>query len=134
MIAKLSYPISKSETVKVVVNNVNSRQFKFTDNETTLNGKKFKGLLIHSQALTASFDGDQVVPDAAVKKSFLTLSTMAGEQIIRRLPLEIISNTNGISFLELNNLDIDLRKSFIELGDATGITNGMVFVITIFFE
>ena len=134
MFGKNSYPVKRSETVKVLINNVNTRQYKFSDNETTLVGRKFKGIIVHTAALTKSFDGDDLVTDAIAKKAYVTLSDRDNNQMIKRLPLEVFFNSNGVIFIELDNLEIDLRKSFIDLQDTTGATAGMAFVFTFFYE
>ena len=134
MIGKNHFKVKRSETVKVLVNNINSRQYKFSDNETTLIGKKFKGMIVHTAALSKSFDGDDMVPDVIAKKAYVTLSDPDNHQVIKRLPLETWYNSNGIIAIELDDLNIDLRKSFIDLQDTNGLTAGMAFVVTFFYE
>ncbi|HRD42195.1 MAG TPA: hypothetical protein PLN30_00515, partial [Ferruginibacter sp.] len=56
--------IALSETVEVVVNNPNSRQYKFSDNETTLDQVIVTGISINTDALVRTFSGRTVMANA----------------------------------------------------------------------
>lgn len=134
MFGKVATPIKRSETVTVKVLNVNNRQYRFSDSETILSGRKFKAMIVHSESLVKTVDNDPIVPNAIQKRGYLTLSDKDNNQFIKRLPLESFFNDNGVIFLELADLNVDLRKSFIDLSDTTGLTADMAFVITFFFD
>lgn len=128
-----TFAFKRSETLEVFINNTSTSQFKFTDNETTLDGIHVVGLIVQTQAVGTTFGGKQVVPDAIAKRAFLTLATSGNNQRIKRIPLENFFANNKV-VLEFNKLDVDLRKSFIELQDRTGLTTDMAFLITFFYE
>lgn len=127
------FPFKRSETVQVVINNVNTAQFRFSDNESTLQNVRVYGIQIHSAALSKSFEGNNVLADAIQKKAFITLSDKTEKALVKRLPLETFYNDQKF-MLELDGLEIDVRKSFIELQDRAGVVAGDCFVATFFFE
>ena len=127
------FPFRRSETIEVVVTNINVAQFRFSDNETTLQDVKIFGIQVHSQNLAKSFAGNTVLSDAIQKKAFLTLVDKAEKALLKRLPLETFYNDQKF-MLELDGLEIDIRKSFIELQDRTGVVANNCFVLTFFFE
>jgi len=128
-----SFPIKRSETISVVVYNTNVSQFRFSDNESTLQNVRVFGIQVHSAALSSSFEGNHVLSDAIQKKAYLTLSDKTEKALLKRLPLETFYNDQKF-MLELNGLEVDIRKSYIELQDRTGVNTNDCFVITIFFE
>lgn len=127
------FPIKRSETIQVVVNNAAASQFRFSDNESTLQNVRIYGIQVHSAALSKSFEGNNVLADAIQKKAFLTLSDKSEKAIIKRLPLETLYNDQKF-MLELDGLAIDIRKSYVELQDRAGVNVNDCFVFTIFFE
>lgn len=128
-----AYPLKRTETLEVPINNTSSPIFKFTDNETTLDNIVVTGIVINSEAVSQTFSGKSVVPDAIAKKAFITLADSNNNQLVKRLPLEVIMQDQKF-FLELNRLRVDVRKSFIELQDKTGLTTNHAFLVTFFYE
>lgn len=127
------FPFKRSETVEVVVNNVNSAQFRFSDNESTLQNVRIYGIEFSSQAQSKSFSGKSVLSDAIQKKAFLTLCDKTEKAIFKRLPVE--SFFIDRSFMkELDGIEIDVRKSYIELQDRAGVVVDDCWVVTFFFE
>lgn len=127
------FPIRRSETVEVPVNNSASAQFRFTDNETTLDRIRVYGVAIHTAALSKSFSGKTVLSDAIQKKAFLTLVSNDTSTPVKRLPLETFYADQKF-MIELDGIEVDVRKSFIELQDRTGVNNGDCFVVTFFYD
>ncbi|RTL56240.1 MAG: hypothetical protein EKK37_17355 [Sphingobacteriales bacterium] len=128
-----TFPIKRSETIQVPINNVNVSKFQFTDNETILDSIKVKGIIIHTESVSTTFEGKTVVPNTIQKKAFLTLADKKQKQHIKRLPLE--SFFDDQRFLKpLDNIEVDVRKSFIELNDRAGLTTDMAFLVTFIFE
>jgi hypothetical protein len=127
------FPLRRSETVEVKIDNVSNSQYRFSDNETTLQNVKLYGIQVHSQSLSKSFQGNTVLADAIQKKAYLTLTDRNQQAIIKRIPLETFFNDQKF-MLELDGLDIDVRKSFIELQDKAGVNVNDCFVLTFFFE
>jgi hypothetical protein len=112
--------IARSETVEVIIANVNSRQYKFSDNETTLDKVVLQGIAINTDALSKSFSGRTVMPTAEVKKGYLTLSTPDTKTPIKRIPLEIFfQNTSFVTYFE--DMLIDLRKSTIDFPNSSAL-------------
>ncbi len=128
-----NFPIKRTETISVVVYNNAASQFRFSDNESTLQNVRVYGIQVHSQALSKSFEGNTVLADSIQKKAYLTLSDKTEKALLKRLPLETFFNDQKF-MLELNGLEVDIRKSYIELQDRTGVNNNDCFVLTIFFE
>lgn len=127
------FPFKRSESVEVVINNVNSAQFRFSDNESTLQNVKVYGMQFHSQALSKSFSGKTVLGDTIQKKAFLTVTDKQEKAIFKRLPVETFFNDQKF-MLELDGVELDVRKSFIELQDRAGVNADDCFVVTFFFE
>lgn len=127
------FPLRRSETVEVPVNNTASAQFRFTDNESTLDRIKVYGVLIHTESLSKSFSGKTVLSNAIQKKAFMTLSTGDTSMPIKRLPLETFFNDQKF-LIEFDGIEVDVRKSFIELQDRTGVNAGDCFVVTFFYD
>lgn len=127
------FPFKRSETIEVLINNISSSQFRFSDNETSLQNVRVYGIEVHSEALSKSFAGNTVLSNAIQKKAFLTLVDKAEKALLKRLPLETFFNDQKF-MLELDGLEIDVRKSFIELQDKTGVVVNTCFVLTYFFE
>lgn len=127
------FPFRRSETIEIVVNNVNNAQFRFSDNETTLQDVKVFGIAVHSQNLSKSFSGNTILSDAIQKKAFLTLVDKAEKALLKRLPLETFYNDQKF-MIELDGLEVDIRKSYIELQDRAGVVVNNCFVLTFFFE
>src|SRR5438093_13287373 len=99
--------IKYSETVEVSVGNINSRQYKFFANETTLDKAIVIGVSLHTAALVKSFSGKDIISDANLKKGFLTLSTPDNEYPIKRLPLEtFFNNQNFVLFIDPTLIDL----------------------------
>ena len=127
-----------SETIECVVLNLNSRQYKFSDNETTLDKAVIIGIAVHTEALSKSFSGRTVMPNAEMKKGYLTLSTPDTKYPICRLPLEtFFNNQNFVLFTE--PLLIDIRKSFIDFPNSSALAlpgDGLGFSvpISIFYQ
>jgi len=130
--------IALSETVEVVVNNPNSRQYKFSDNETTLDQVIVTGISINTDALVRTFSGRTVMANAEMKKGYLTLSTPQSKYPIKRLPLEtFFNNQNFILFFE--DKLVDFRKSFIDFPNSGALVmpgDGLGFAvpITIYYK
>lgn len=137
----MSFQIQKiqlSQTVEVVVANINSRQYKFSDNETTLDQAILIGISVNTEALAKTFSGRTVMPNAEMKKGYLTLSTPDSKYPIQRLPLEtFFNNQNFVLFTE--PLLIDFRKSFIDFPNSAALALpadnlGFGIPITIFYK
>ncbi|HMO32321.1 MAG TPA: hypothetical protein PKE63_02915 [Lacibacter sp.] len=128
------FPVKRSATVEVPVSNVNANTFHFTDNETTLDRIRITGIEVHTEAVSKTFTGKTVVPDAVQKRAFLTINDRNSKSFLKRIPLESFFNNSKIFREELDRLEMDLRKSFIEINDRTGLTTDMAFLITIFYE
>ena len=128
------FPIKRSATLEVPINNVSGNQFHFTDNETTLDRIRVTGVEFHTEAVGKTFNGATIVPDAIQKKAFLTLNDRNSKSFLKRIPVESFFNNDKVYREELASLDVDLRKSFIEINDRTGLTTAMAFLVTIFYE
>jgi hypothetical protein len=74
-----------------------------------------------------------MLSDAIMKKSFITLADKNEKALLKRIPVETLMQ-NTFPMLELDGLEIDVRKSFIELQDRTGVTADTCWVVTILFE
>lgn len=127
------FPFKRSETVEVVVGNVNNAQFRFSDNESTLLNVRVYGIMVHSANVSKSFNGNTILSDAIQKKSYLTLCDSSEKALIKRLPIETFFNDQKF-MLELDGLEIDVRKSFIELQDRAGVVINTCWVVTFFFD
>lgn len=127
------FPLKRSETIQVVVNNVNVSQFRFSDNEITMDNVRVYGVQVHSANLSKSFEGKTVLSDAIQKKSFLTLVDKNEKALFKRLPVETFFNDQKF-MLELDGVEIDVRKSFIELQDRAGVVVDTCWVLTFFFD
>ncbi|MBC7509668.1 MAG: hypothetical protein H7320_13110 [Ferruginibacter sp.] len=123
--------IRRSETVEIVINNVNSRQYKFSDNETTLDTVVLQGIAVHTEALVKSFSGKTILPTAEIKKGFLTLSTPQSATPFKRYPLEsFFQNSSFITFFE--DTVIDFRKSYIDFPNSAALVlpvDGLGFAV-----
>ena len=126
--------ISRSVTIAAKIANIAGRQHKFQEGSTFLDAKKITGFRVHSEALTKSFDGDDVVTNTIIKKSFLTLVDETGELRLQKIPLESFFNSNGVIEDVFLDMKVDIRKSFIDLPDSTGAVVNTVYLITFFFE
>lgn len=128
--------IPQSETIEVLIRNIASRQYKFSDNETTLDLVVMHGIAVHTDALAKSFTNNTIMPLADIKKGFLTLSNPKNEQPIKRLPLEtLLQNSNFITYMEPRVVDI--RKSFVDFpqSDTLALVGGSLSVcFTIVYE
>ncbi len=129
-----NYPVKKSATIEVPVGNINAKQFNFTDNETTLDNIRVTGIVVHTEAVGTTFNGKTVVPNSIQKKAFLTLNDKNSRQHLKRIPLETFFNNAQIFREHLDRLDVDVRKSFIEINDTSGLSTSMSFLITLFYE
>ena len=58
--------IDRSETIEITILNINSKQYKFGDVDTTLNKVVLHGISLHTDALTKSYSGKTVLPTAAM--------------------------------------------------------------------
>ena len=122
--------IPQVETIEVLIRNVTSRQYKFSDNETTLDLVVLHGIAVHTDAIAKSFTGATIMPLADIKKGFITLSNPKNEQPIKRLPLEtLLQNQNFITYLEPRIIDI--RKSFVDFpsSDTLVLVGGSLSVM-----
>ncbi len=128
------HPIKKSATIEVPITNLSASQFQFTDNETTLDNIRVVGMVVHTANVAKTFNGKTVVPDAIQKKAFITLNDKNSRQHLKRLPLETFFLNAQLFREELAKLDVDVRKSFIEINDKTGLTTDMAFLVTFFYE
>lgn len=129
--------IKKSETIEVIIRNIQSRQYKFSDNETTLDLVVLHGIAVHTDAPAKSFTGVTIMPLASIKKGYLTLSNPQNEQPFKRLPLEtLLQNQNFILFLE--PVLIDIRKSFVDFPDSAALVLpdalGYSVMFSVFYE
>lgn len=127
------FPVRRSETVEIPINNIASSQFRFTDNESTLDRMKVFGIVIHTESLSKSFSGKTVLANSIQKKAFLTLATEDTAMPVKRLPLETFFNDQKF-MIEMDGIPVDVRKSFIELQDKAGVNAGDCFVITFFYD
>lgn len=127
------FPFKRSETIQVVVNNIAVSQFRFSDNELTLDNVRVFGVQFHSANVSKSFEGKTVLSDAIQKKSFVTLVDKGEKALFKRLPVETFFNDQKF-MLELDGVEIDVRKSFIELQDRTGVVVDTCWIVTFFFE
>ncbi|MBC7535099.1 MAG: hypothetical protein H7258_05340 [Ferruginibacter sp.] len=130
--------IRKSETVEVVVANINSRVYKFSDNETTLDKVVLQAIAINTEALGKSFSGRTIMSNAEMKKGYLTLATPDTKTPIKRIPLEtFFNNQNFITYFE--DVLIDLRKSTVDFPNSAALVlpadgQGFSIPITIFYR
>ena len=132
--SQINFPISRSETVEVLINNVSVSQFNFKDNETSLDNVKLHGIIIHSAAVsTTPLNAKTIVPDAISKKGTITIVGPNGKEVLKSLPLETFYNDNK-NMIQLNGIEVNIRKSFITLQDRVGLTVAMAFLITFFYE
>lgn len=127
--------IPQSETIEVIIRNAQSRQYKFSDNETSLDTVVLHGIAVHTDSLLKSFTGYTMLPLADIKKGYLTLSNPKNEQPIKRMPLEaLLTNQNFFTFVEPRVIDI--RKSFVDFptSDTFAVGAGVSVVFTLIYE
>lgn len=130
--------INLSETIEVVILNKEARQYRFSDNETTLDKIVLHGISVHNDELVKTYTGKTVLAVAQMKKGYLTLSNEKNDQPIKRLPLQtFLSNTNFITFFKPRVIDI--RKCFMDFPDSAALVmpvDGLGFSvpITIYYE
>lgn len=125
--------IDFSETIALVINNVNSAQFKFPDNLTNLDNIVVVGILVHSADTSKTFEGNNVLSNAIQKKAYLTLNDKNSKALLKRIPLESFFNDQK-NVHPLNNLPIDFSKSLVELQDRAGVVAGDAFMFTVFYK
>lgn len=109
-----------TETVEVLIYNKNSRQYKFSDNEKTLDQVVVTGIAISTEAMDKSFNGNAMLSNVELKKTFINLATPKNELPFKNMPLELImANTNV--FLFIKPTLVDLRKSYIEVPNCQNL-------------
>jgi hypothetical protein len=131
-IERLSY----TETLEVVITNINARQYKFSDNEKTIDKAIVTGIAVSTEALGKSFNNNDLLSNVELKKCFLNLATPKNELPFKNLPLELLMNNNNI-FTFIKPTEIDLRKSFVEIPNCQNLglpvnnNNRLAIVFTI---
>ncbi len=131
--------IDQSETVEVNIRNNNLVEYKFGDNETTLDKIVLMGLTVHSAVLSKGpRTGATMLPDNDLKKGYITLSNSANKHSINRLPIETLINADArITYLKPRLVDV--RKSFITLPGSgalvlPGDNLGYAIAVTFYYE
>ena len=132
-------PIGRCETIEVSILNNNAREFKFSDNESTLQNIIAEGIMIHTPDLAVSKNNRAMLPLNDLKTCLLTLSTNKQKLIIKELPVEtFLKNDHAITWLK--PFKIDIAKSLITIpGSAAlvipaGSPAGYAIMVTLFYR
>jgi hypothetical protein len=132
--SQINFPINRSETVEVLITNVNVSQFNFKDSETKLDNVKLFGIIFHTADVsTTPINARTVIPNAIQKKATITIVGKDGKEKVKSLPVETFFNDQK-NMIELNGLEADIRKSYITLQDRAGLTVAMAFLVTFLYE
>lgn len=126
-------PIKKAENIELLVDNTR-KQYKFGDIEN-LRGKHIRMIDAYRAAdVPVTPLGNVNVSDTIFNKAFLVLS-VDGKEVINRLPLTAICPKDNLGRRQLfNDLLINWPKSYIELGDTTGVVVGTSFYLIVYYE
>ncbi len=131
--------IGRSETIEVAILNNAVREFKFSDNESTLQKVVLEGIIIHSAALGMSKNNRTMLADVDLKKSLITLATNRQKLLNKELPLEtFIKNDNAITWVKPFMLDV--AKSYITIPGIAAIAipagppAGLAIMVTLFYR
>jgi hypothetical protein len=131
--------IGRSETIEVSILNNNSREFKFSDNESTLQDVIVEGIFIHTADLLVSKNNRAMLPDVNLKSALLTLSTNKQKLVVKELPLQtFFKNDNGVTWLK--PFKIDIAKSLVTIPNSVGLVippgppSGYAIMITLFYR
>ena len=132
MLSKINTPVKYAETVEIIISNVNTREHKFTDNNSILIGKKIKGIFFSSDAVSKTFKSNPIIPNTIARKCYLQLFNDKGVKAIE-IPVDsLLSNVS--EYFPLEDVVLDFTKSVIVVSDPTGIVIGMAFQITFIWD
>ena len=124
--------VKNLENIELVVDNVNKTKFTFPDIEN-LRGKKVKIIDIPSVTeLTVTPLGHANVNSTVYSKSFLVLN-VGGKEQVNRIPLKSLNPFANNTRLFFDDLVIDWTRSYIEVGNTTGLVADEAFYLNVFF-
>jgi len=132
--------IGRAETIEIAILNNNSINFKFSDNESSLQNIIVEGIIIHSAAnLVVSKLNRTLLPDANLKKALITLSTTKQVAVLKEFPIEtFIRNDNAVTWLKPFKMDV--AKSLVTIPDAAALVipagppQGYAIMVTLFYR
>jgi len=116
-------PINRVEPLEIKILRSGVRHY-FGENDL-FRGKKIKIIDSLVLDLTYTEKANAVIPEALVKKCFVTFVSK-GKEAINRLPLiALIPSQNNGRRLLFDDIEIDFAKSYIEFSETTSVAENV---------